>query len=196
MDASAWDRRYAGQRSLWGDRPNEFLVEGVVGLVPATALDIACGEGRNALWLARHGWSVRGVDFSPVAIARAVDTAEAETLDAAFEVRDLGRWIPPEAAFDLVTVVYLQLPADEMGPVVARAARAVKPGGRLIVVGHHTDNLLHGFGGPPMPEVLYTEKDLLSWCPIANAEARRAVRVVETDEGPREAIDAVLVATP
>ena len=81
MKRERWNRRYAETESLWSPAPNRFLVAEVESLPPGRALDLACGEGRNALWLARLGWRVTGVDFSDVAIARAREWAERDALD-------------------------------------------------------------------------------------------------------------------
>jgi 2-polyprenyl-3-methyl-5-hydroxy-6-metoxy-1,4-benzoquinol methylase len=144
MDSTFWDQRYADHPSPWSDEPNRFLVEAVDGLSRGTALDLACGEGRNTLWLARQGWDVTGVDFSEVAISRGRRVAAENGLDARFERHDLLTWAPPAAAFDLVTMVYMQVPAPGMEVAVANAAAAVAPGGTLFVVGHHLDNLSDG----------------------------------------------------
>ena len=71
MDRHDWDARYAGEQLVWSAEPNRFLVAEVDGLTPGRALDVACGEGRNAIWLAEQGWTVTGVDFSPVALDKA-----------------------------------------------------------------------------------------------------------------------------
>lgn len=66
-----WDERYGTAELIWKADPNRFLVEELEGLAPGRALDIACGEGRNAIWLASMGWEVTGVDFSAVGLAKA-----------------------------------------------------------------------------------------------------------------------------
>jgi SAM-dependent methyltransferase len=80
MHAAEWDARYAGKNLVWEAEPNRWVVEVCAGLPPGRALDLACGEGRNALWLARQGWRVTGVDFSRVALERAGDLARGFTL--------------------------------------------------------------------------------------------------------------------
>jgi hypothetical protein len=112
-------------------------------------------------------------------------------LGVRFECHDLLSWAPPAAAFDLVTMVYMQVPAPGMEVAVGNAATAVAPGGTLLVVGHHLDNLSDGVGGPQSPDVLYTEVDLRRWSGgLQVEEARRVERPVE--EG--VAIDALLIA--
>jgi SAM-dependent methyltransferase len=191
MDSTFWDQRYTEHPSPWTHEPNRFLVEVVDELAPGRALDLACGEGRNSLWLAANGWSVLGVDFSWVAVSRAGEVAEARGLDARFERHDLTSWVPPTAAFDLVSMVYLQIPGDEMATAVGNAAAAVAAGGTLFVVGHHLDNLTDGVGGPSMAEVLYTEYQLAAWCDDLDVvRAERALRPVDAGV----AVDALLVA--
>jgi 2-polyprenyl-3-methyl-5-hydroxy-6-metoxy-1,4-benzoquinol methylase len=191
VDSTFWDKRYTDHPSPWSDEPNRFLIEAVAGLPIGSALDLACGEGRNTLWMARQGWDVTGVDFSEVAISRGRQMAADGGLDVRFERRDLLVWAPPPAAFDLVTMVYMQVPAPGMEVAVGNAAAAVAPGGTLFVVGHHLDNLVLGIGGPQSPDVLYTEEDLRRWSPgLRVVEARRVERPV----GDGVAIDALLVA--
>lgn len=194
MDSLAWDERYGRVPSLWGDQPNVFLEAAAGELEPGTALDLACGEGRNALWLARRGWSVRAVDFSRLATDRGRAVAMREALDVSFEVQDVLEWMPPARSFDLVVIVYLQIPAAGMSVVIGRACDAVAPGGTLLVVGHHPDNLVEGYGGPRSAEVLYGEDDLARWCSLPVLEASRAIRTVHTDDGDRDAVDCLLVA--
>jgi hypothetical protein len=107
-------------------------------------------------------------------------------------VADLGEWEPPLAAFDLVVVLYLQLPAEELGPILERAAAAVAPGGTLLVVGHHSDNLEHGSGGPKDPRVLFTPEDVAA--SLDGLEVEKAEAVLRPVEGERDAIDALVRA--
>lgn len=190
MDATEWDRRYLDTPSPWTDNANAFLVAETSDLAPGSALDLACGEGRNALWLARRGWQVTGLDFSSVAIERASARAAEEGLDADFETTDLREW-RPDGRFDLVCLLYLHLVHEEIAPIMSRAAEAVAEGGTLFVIGHHVDNLERGTGGPQASEVLYTENDLTAWCPLETVRAERVTR--EAASG-GSAIDALLVA--
>ena len=194
MDAEGWNRRYAASPGMWGAEPNVFLADAASGLKPGRALDLACGDGRNTLWLAASGWTVTAVDFSSVAIDRARDAARRAGAEVDLQVQDVTEWVPAEAAYDLVALVYLQLPHERLRDVVRHACRAVAPGGTLFMVGHHLDNLEHGVGGPQTAEVLYTEGDLADWCDLEVLSARKAERAVETEVGLAVALDAVLVA--
>lgn len=199
MDREAWDTRYASADLVWSAGPNQFLVSEVAGLEPGRALDLACGEGRNAIWLAEQGWKVIGVDFSPVALEKAHRLARARLAEVTWEERDVVTWAPPEGAFDLVLVFYLQLPAALRRVAFVSAARAVAPGGTLLVVGHDTDNLERGWGGPQSAEVLYGPADVVT--DLAAVEglligrAAQVERAVHTDDGPKVAIDVLVRAS-
>lgn len=195
MDADAWDRRYEGTELLWSAQPNRFLVAEAQGLLPGRALDLACGEGRNAVWLAQLGWEVTGVDFSPVAIGKAGQLAAARGVAGEFEVADLLTYEPAGQAFDLVIAFYLQVPAAARNVILRRAAAAVAPGGTFLLVAHGRSNLEEGYGGPRDPDVLYSAEDVVA--DLDGLEVERAepvLRPVETPEGERVAIDALVRA--
>ena len=190
-----WDRRYARSDFVWTAEPNRFLVAEVEGLVPGRALDPACGEGRNAVWLAERGWSVTAVDFSEVGLAKAGRLAVARGVEAEWILADLLEYEPPAGAFDLVALLYLQVPAEELRLVLGRAADALTPGGTLLVVGHDLANLTEGYGGPSSPEVLYTPDDVVAGLPGFSVEkAERVRRPVAVDGEEHVAIDALVRA--
>jgi SAM-dependent methyltransferase len=173
MDAAAWDERYAAAEQVWSTGPNQFVAAELGGLPAGTALDLACGEGRNAIWLARRGWSVTAVDFSAVAIERGRLLATGLAVD--WQVGNaLTAPLPPA---DLVLMAYLQLPSDERRTVVRRGFEALSPGGTLFVVAHDSTNLLEGAGGPQDPAVLYTAEDVLGDLDGRDLEVLRAERV-------------------
>ena len=153
MDSEMWDARYADNELVWSREPNMFLPPLVDGLSPGTALDLACGEGRNAIWLAKQGWEVTGVDFSQVGVDKA--KALSDGLDIEWLVGDATTFTS-DAAFDLVVLFYLHLPGDETQSAFASAVGALKPGGTLFAVGHAVRNLTEGFSGPPIPELLWS----------------------------------------
>lgn len=196
MDADAWNERYAGSELVWSAEPNQFVAR-EVGPVPhpgATAVDVACGEGRNAVWLAQQGWTVTAVDFSSVAVDKARRLAQRRGVTVDWVTADVTRWDPP-VRFDLVVVAYLQLRVDELDAAWARAVAAVADGGRLVAVGHHVDNLDHGYGGPPDRGVLWDPRWLVERLDGLTVDrAERVERVVATDDGQRTALDALVVA--
>jgi len=198
MDAAAWDAKYAaaGAGLLWSATPNRFLVQETEGLAPGRALDLACGEGRNALWLAAQGWQATGIDFSATALARGRAAAAERGLAVELLEADVVAYEPPLAAFDLVAVFYLHLPATERTRVLAAAVRGLAPGGVLLVVGHHLLNLTEGVGGPQDPALLFTPADVVREAGdgLVVEKAQRVARPVETGQGTREAIDALVRA--
>jgi 2-polyprenyl-3-methyl-5-hydroxy-6-metoxy-1,4-benzoquinol methylase len=194
MDSKQWDERYSGDELVWTSTPNQFLVAEVVGLPVGRAVDLACGEGRNSIWLAEQGWQVTGVDFSAVGLAKAQRFADLWDVKITWIESAVEDWAPPPGGFDLVAVLYLQLPKPARAATLAVAASAVAPGGTLLVIAHDRDNLTRGYGGPPNPDVLYEVSDVTSAAVAGGLtveRAEQAVRVVDTDDGPREAIDTV-----
>jgi SAM-dependent methyltransferase len=200
MDAQGWDERYrAGQ--VWSTEPNRFFAEAVasVGAPAGRALDLACGEGRNAVWLAREGWDVTAVDFSAIGIDRGRALASDRGLDVDWVVADLQTWDLGVRAWDLVAHVYLHWPTAEREPFLARVVDAVGPGGHLVVVGHDRTNIEHGHGGPQDPDVLTTPEELAACLAAAGLEvldARLAHRPVTLEPGhgaPADASQPVVV---
>ncbi len=159
MDAAAWDERYQSADLVWGAEPNIFVKQICADLHPGTALDLACGEGRNALWLARQDWDVSATDFSSVAIARARTLAAGEPDDVrrrlTWEVADVTKQDLGDSRYDLVLLSYLHLAWADMHSTLRRAISAVRPDGLLVSVGHDRRNLTEGVGGPPDPEILH-----------------------------------------
>jgi len=195
MNRDDWNCRYEGDGLLRTARPNRFLVAETEALAPGRALDLACGEGRNAVWLAEQGWQVTGIDFSEVALEKARHFAEDRGVRVDWVSADLLEYVLPAEAFELVIVFYLQMPLERLRPILARVAKAITPGGTFLLVGHDSSNLTHGYGGPRDPAALYTADDVLP--ALVGLEIERAepvVRTVETDEGVREAIDALVQA--
>lgn len=201
MDSEQWDQRYAASELVWSATPNTWVEEIAQGLEPGRAIDLAAGEGRNALWLAERGWTVTAVDFSRLAVERSRQRAEERLGSDASRftgvVDDLLLLRPQSGAFDLALLVYLHIPAAQRWLVMRTACECLAPGGLLIVVGHHSHNPTHGFGGPVDPEILYTQDDLaqdLEGSGLVVERAERVFRDVDTPDGARSAVDALLVA--
>lgn len=165
-DEELWDERYRSRTALWSGAANRHLVAEVAELAPGTALDVGSGEGADAIWLARRGWTVTAVDISSVALERAAGHAAAEP--AAIRERiiwrhqDMTDWDPGDDGFDLVTAQYLHLPAGPRDELYRRLASAVAPGGTLLVVGHHPSDLQTTMPRPPRPELFFTGGDLVA----------------------------------
>ena len=200
MDSATWDERYAAADLVWSVEPNQWVVELIGSLSPGKALDLAAGEGRNALWLVEQGWQVTAVDFSGVAVERMQQLAAARLGERASALTAVvGDATEPQGSgMDLVLLSYLHLPDEQWRRAVIAAVDACRPGGRLVIIGHARRNLTEGCGGPQDPAILRDPDDLrasLADLPVSidSAEIRR--RRVPTEAGTRIALDTVLVAT-
>lgn len=198
MEREEWNARYEGKDLVWSDKANLFVEAELSDAPPGKALVLAAGEGRNAIWLARRGWTVHAVDFSDVAIEKAKKLAAAHPLEGTitFEAADLRGYPFEKEAFDLVTLVYLQIPQSELVPILKGAARSVAPGGELLVIAHDTDNLTHGHGGPQSPKVLYNAQQVVAALDgeLSILKAQRVERPVETEDGTKIALDCLVRA--
>jgi SAM-dependent methyltransferase len=195
MDHLGWDERYAVDELVWTAEPNRLLVGEVDGLAPGRALDLACGEGRNAVWLAERGWAVTGVDFSAVGLDKARRLADTRHVSVQWERADVTEYQPPAEGFDLVIVMYLHLPEASRRVAFRRAAGAVAPGGTLLVVGHDNTNPNEGWGGPKNTAVLYGPDDIIAdVAGLDIVKAERVRRPIQTDDGERTAIDVLVRA--
>ena len=195
MKSAEWNERYAATELVWGAGPNQFLEREAADLRPGRALDLATGEGRNAIWLARQGWRVTGVDFSDVALGKARQIAAAAGVDIEWVHADVVEYEPEREGFDLGTILYLHLDPPERRTVLGRASGAVAPGGTLLLVGHDLDNLTRGYGGPQDPERLWVAAEAAREVQGLEIEhAGQVVRRVATETGTVEAIDTLVRA--
>ena len=199
MERDDWNQRYTASDFIWTVNANRFLTAELVGQTPGRALDLACGEARNAVWLAQQGWTVFAVDFSDVAIDKGRRLAT--TLGVANRIEfidaDLRQYQPAAQAFELAALIYLQIPLTQLTPILRRAASALTPGGTLLLVAHDSDNLRHGYGGPQHTAMLYTAEDVVAALEgaLSIEKATRIERVVATAEGSKLAIDCVVRGT-
>lgn len=161
FEQPSWDERYAGPGRVWSGRPNAVLAAEAAGLAPGRAVDLGCGEGGDAIWLAGRGWQVTGIDFSAAGLERAADHAAERGVADRIEWRqaDLRAWTPEGEQWDLVSSHFLHLLDGGMLEATRQMARAVAPGGTLLVVGHHPDDAHTGLRWS-MPGVLFTADDL------------------------------------
>lgn len=190
MKPTDWDEKYQATDRLWTATPNIFVADRLAHHHPGTGLDLACGEGRNAVWLAGRGWTMTGVDFSPVAIER----ARAVSTDVRWDLADVTEWEPCQE-FDLVLVAYLQMVERDLEKVVRRAIDWLIEGGELFLVGHDRSNLENGHGGPQVPEVLWEVPVIRSWLDgLTVIEAQVVRRPVEAPDGLKLARDALVRA--
>ncbi|WP_341715639.1 bifunctional NAD(P)/FAD-dependent oxidoreductase/class I SAM-dependent methyltransferase [Micromonospora sp. FIMYZ51] len=184
---AAWEERYQARPAVWSGRPNPQLVAEVDGTPPGRALDVGCGEGADAVWLAERGWRVTGVDISATALARAAEHAEAAGGQLAERIEwthaDLLRWSPEPGGYDLVSAQFMHLPPQPRRELFARLADAVAPGGRLLIVGHHPRDLRTTARRPHYPEMMFTAEQV-----AAELDAQR-FEVLAAQARPRAAVD-------
>lgn len=181
-----WEERYAGARQ-WSGRPNGTLVDEVGDLPPGRALDVAAGEGGDAVWLAQRGWHVTATDWAAAGLARG------ETTAAELGVADRVTWRQADITaddgwddhepYDLVTSHYLHLPPVQRAAAVARMASLVRPGGTLLLVGHHAADLGTTMPRPDVPELFADADEVAALLDAADWE------VVTAEARPRDAVD-------
>lgn len=195
MDREDWNRRFLKRDFLFTAEPNRFLVEEVGELAPGTALDVAAGEGRNAVWLAERGWRVTAVDFSSAGLEKAARLAASRGVEIDRVLADVLEYEPDPRGYDLVVMMYLQIPWEEMRRALRMAAGAVAPGGTFLLVGHDRTNLEKGHGGPRDPGVLYTPDEVAGeLAGLRVVEAARRQRPVNDADGAAVAIDCLVRA--
>lgn len=197
FEQASWDERYGGEGRTWSGRPNAVLVSEASGLPVGRAVDLGCGEGGDAIWLAERGWQVTAIDFSEAGLRKAAEHAAERGVADRIEFRqaDLRTWAPAGERWDLVTSCFLHLLDHGMVDATRRMAEAVAPGGTLLVAGHHPDDEHTGLRWS-LPGVMFTAEELVPAVdPDAfdvRAEARQRS---ETRDGETHAVtDAVLVA--
>jgi SAM-dependent methyltransferase len=159
FDEQSFEERYPATDALWSGRPNTQLVREAADLPLGTALDVGCGEGADAIWLAERGWQVTAVDFARTALERGRAQAESRGPEVAGRIRwvhaDVTAELPGDR-FDLVSAQFLHLPPEPRRRLFARLAAAVAPGGTLLVVGHDFSDIAAGAHRPPEPERFFT----------------------------------------
>jgi SAM-dependent methyltransferase len=201
FDEGFWDERYRSARQVWSGDPNPQLVAEVAGRPPGRALDVGCGEGADAIWLAQRGWVVVAADISSVALERgarhARDTDPVASARIEWWQADLLARPPEPGLFDLVSVQFMQLPPEPRTRLFTALAASVRASGTLLVVGHHPSDLTTGVARPPMPELFYSPDEIAallddSWA-VEVSEARP--RPACTPDGTEVTVhDSVLVA--
>ena len=195
MNRDDWNDRYRTDEFVWTAEANRFVIAETLDLVPGRVIDLAAGEGRNAVWLAERGWQATAVDYSDVALAKAQRLAESRGVPLDTVVADVTTYEPEPRAYDLVLVIYLQLPEPGRSAALRHAVDAVAPGGTLLVIAHDRSNLDGGYGGPQDPAVLATSEDVAGI--VAELDVLKAElvdRPVDTRDGPCVAIDHIVRA--
>jgi SAM-dependent methyltransferase len=174
--AATWNQRFAGEDYVFGREPNEYLRAQAPLLAPGgRAVCVADGEGRNSVWLARQGLQVEAFDIAEVGVAKARKLASDFGVSVALHVADCDEWPWAEDTYDAVVAVFVQFANPAMrGRLFANMARALKPGGVLILQGYTPKQLDYKTGGPGVLSHLYTAKLL--------REAFASLRTIELVE--------------
>jgi SAM-dependent methyltransferase len=196
VDAREWDRRWLDKRLHAHGEASSVVLAALEGLPPGRGLDLGCGSGRHAVWLAERGWRVTAVDFSAEALRQARERAAQLGVEVEWIDDDLVTYVPAKASFDLVLLAYLHVPAHERRAILAKAEAAVAGGGTLLLVGHDLTNIGTGAPGPTSPAVLYTPADIIPELPELKIErAERVRRPTKLEDGSAvEAVDALVLA--
>lgn len=195
-----WDARYAESDRIWSGRPNPRLVEHLAGVAAGEALDVGAGEGADAVWLAGQGWQVTALDVSEVALDRTATHAREAGLGERVTTlhHDILGSDPLPGGFDLVSAQFLHPPVDQREQVVQRLGAAVRPGGLLLVVGHHPDDLATGLRrGHGHAELLFTPDQVVGALPTTDWDIRvadAATRTADGPDGPVTVTDTVVLA--
>ncbi|RNL64340.1 methyltransferase domain-containing protein [Nocardioides marmoriginsengisoli] len=195
---ATWDARYRESDRVWSGNPNPRLVEHVTGLTPGDALDVGAGEGADSVWLARQGWQVTALDISPVALDRTRTHAEESGVTVATVQHDLLGDAPLPGSYDLVSAQFWHPPLDRFADFRDVLGAAVRPGGMLLVVGHHPADLSTGLrDGHGHAELLFTPEKVAALFAGDAWEVRVAAaptREVAGADGPVTVTDSVLLA--
>ncbi|QGG40529.1 class I SAM-dependent methyltransferase [Aeromicrobium yanjiei] len=158
-----WDERYASEERIWSGQPNPQLVDRVTGMAPGRALDVGAGEGADAIWLARQGWTVTALDVSQVALDKAarhaVDAGVADRIT--WQRVDLSSWLGDPGAYDLVSAQFMYLPQPALTTLYRQLGAAVAPGGTLLLVGHHPID--ERPGDHDFPDFRWTGEEAAGW---------------------------------
>jgi len=152
VDSNTWDQKYSTEEFIYTKVENRFVVEFCKNLdgTNKRAIDLAGGEGRNSVWLAKRGWQVENIDFSQVALDKYLQFAKDEGVEGPClaTCADALTFVPKLTPVDLAVIAYMQIPERDLAEAIRRLSQHVAPGGNIVGVWHSRDNQEGGFGGP------------------------------------------------
>lgn len=153
-----WDERYRAPGYIFGTSPNLFLTSQRAAFRPgARVLDVACGEGRNSVWLAEQGCEVVGVDVSPLALEKARRLAAERGVSVSWVEQDIRNWVWEPARYDAVVCIFIQFAEPAQRARLFEGFKAtIKAGGLLVLQGYTPKQVEYKTGGPPQAEHMYT----------------------------------------
>ena len=199
VTADYWDDKYKVEEFIYTKTENRFVVEYCSPLKPGRVIDLAGGEGRNSVWLAKRGWQVENIDFSSVALEKYANYASESSVSSSClaTVADALSFVPQMDEVDLGVIGYLQIPSGDLRKAIRRLGKHVVSGGHLFGVWHARANLKGGFGGPRDPRVLPSVgflKRALWGQGFEIIECRLRDGQIQTKEGLKPSITVVLLA--
>lgn len=199
MSNKSWDKKYSTDEYIYTKTANRFVIEYCEKLTGKKAIDLAGGEGRNSIWLAKQGFLVENIDFSQVALDKFIKFAEDEKLEnkVLATCSDATKFKSQLTEIDLGVIAYLQIPQRKLAKAIRKLASKIKPGGYLFGVWHSRDNLTQGFGGPRDPKVLPNLESItkaLKGTGLVIEELTNRDGQIQTREGLKPSITLVLLA--
>jgi SAM-dependent methyltransferase len=201
VDSSTWDQKYSTEEFIYTKVENRFVVELCKDLDGANkrAIDLAGGEGRNSVWLAKRGWQVENIDFSQVALDKYLQFAKEEGVEdnCLANCADALTFVPKLTPVDLAVIAYMQIPQIDLEVAIRRLSEHVALGGNFVGVWHSRDNLEGGFGGPRDPEVLpnvETITQALAGTGLEIVSLENRDGQIQTKEGLKPSVTLVLLA--
>ena len=199
MQSESWNEKYSTEEFIYTKVENRFVVEYCKDLKGNRAIDLAGGEGRNSVWLAKQGWQVENIDFSQIALDKYLKFASDEKVAAncTATCADATVFIPESSPVDLGVIAYLQIPQSELAIAIRRLASHIAPGGHLMGVWHSRENLEGGFGGPRDPNVLPTVETItqaLEGTGLVIEALLNRDGQIQTKEGLKPSVTLVLLA--
>ncbi len=195
MGSQEWDKKYSTEEYIYTKTPNRFVVEYCQDLKGKTAIDLAGGEGRNSIWLAKSGWQVENIDFSQVALDKFLKWAEEENVsnNAIATCQDGTEFKPALGTVDLGVIAYLHIPMGELTKSIRNLASVINQEGHLFGVWHSGENAAE-FNGPKDKPNFADIETALSGTGMEILELTNREGQIQTREGLKPSVTLVLLA--
>jgi len=155
-----WDEVYGQEEYVYGKEPNQFIKQSLNSKGTGRVVCLAEGEGRNAVYLAGHGYEVTAVDSSAIGAAKCKALAEERGVNVKTVIADLADYQHDPESLDGVLMVFGHFPRPLRQHILTEAVKGLKKGGFLAMEVYSKEQLKYGTGGPPVPEMLYSLDEL------------------------------------